>query len=608
MKNILKIIGIVLMGIILLVHHHFLFISNVQIAANYPLQSAVDLIFSILYILSFIFLILKTKNRKLGIVKNIFLAFLSLCLIISNAYIEAGSLNFVYQNFYSFIYNIFYFIMNYLFLRRVVIYLEDFITTHSFEFKKENKVIKYFENHPFLFSFITIICCWAIYILAFYPIILSPDPSFQIKQFFNVRTKYADYAILLDDSIFLTNHHPVLHTLLLGGCLYIGRTLISDNFGLFIYSLIQLLFLAFTLSYTIKYLKENNVKNKVCLIVLILYCFVPMFPLYSMSGVKDTIYTCFIILLVIQFDRILRKKENLINIKEILALLITSVGVTLFRNNGIYVIILSYLVLLFANKKYRQQILVVFIGVFSFYAIYSHVLLPSLKITDGSIRETLSIPFQQTARYVKYHAKDLSKEDIKSIDFVLKYKTLAKRYNPVLADPVKNGFNKYTTNKELISYFKVWFKGLLKHPFTYVEATLHNTYGYFSPQSTSWYIYYRYDTRITEDNLVDYHYNQFETLRKHLASFAQGYPYIPVIGFISNIGFNTWVLLGLTIYSFLKKRKEYIIVLTPLLVSLLICVASPVNTYFRYAMPFVFNMPFLVSLLITRFKNKETIF
>ena len=139
----------------------------------------------------------------------------------------------------------------------------------------------------------------------------------------------------------------------------------------------------------------------------------------------------------------------------------------------------------------------------------------------------------------------------------------------------------------------------------YIEATLNNIYGYFSPQSTNWYIYYKYDTRITEDKLVNYHYNNLSSLRLILSSFAQGFPYIPLIGLISNIGFNTWLLLGLTTYSIFKKKKEYLIVLSPLLISLLICVASPVNTYFRYAMPFIFIMPFIFTLIVTRLKNNE---
>lgn len=603
-KNIAKniVFGIIL-AIIIIYNQHILYIPNIELN-KYHLQLYVDIISDIALIIYICFIMIKTKNIELTKLKIFFIILLDIFLLISNVFINTGNLSYLYKNMWLILYNLIRFIAIYIVLKRSLIYFENFIKNHEFKLK-ENKIINLFLKHPFLFSFIAILICWSIYVIAFYPIILSPDPSFQIKQFFNVRTKYDDYAILLDNNVFLTNHHPVFHTMILGYSLKLGRFLLNDNFGLFIYTLTQLLVLAFTLSLTIKYLNENNVNKKIVFIVLLLYCFIPMFPLYAMSGVKDTYYTCFIILYVMKLDKIIRSKQEKLSYKEMIQLLLIMFAVCLFRNNGIYVLILSFPLILIYSKKYFQTLLVIFIGVLAFYGTYTKVLLPSLKITDGSIRETLSIPFQQTARYVKYYNKDLSKNDIKVIDKVLGYETLAKRYNPTISDPVKNEFNKYTTKKELLAYLKVWFKCFFKHPLVYIEATLNNIYGYFSPQSTNWYIYYKYDTRITEDKLVNYHYNNLSSLRLILSSFAQGFPYIPLIGLISNIGFNTWLLLGLTTYSIFKKKKEYLIVLSPLLISLLICVASPVNTYFRYAMPFIFIMPFIFTLIVTRLKNNE---
>ena len=603
-KNIAKnLVLSILLAIIIFYSQHILYIPNIELN-KYHLQLYVDIISDISLIIYICFIMIKTKNIELTKSKIFFIILLDIFLLISNVFINTGNLSYLYKNMWLILYNLIRFIAIYIVLKKSIIYFENFIKNHEFKLK-ENKIINLFLKHPFLFSFITILICWSIYVIAFYPIILSPDPSFQIKQFFNIRTKYADYAILLDNNIFLTNHHPVFHTMILGYSLKLGRFLLNDNFGLFVYSLTQLLVLAFTLSLTIKYLNENNVNKKIVFIVLLLYCFIPMFPLYAMSGVKDTYYTCFIILYVMKLDKIIRSKQEKLSYKEMIQLLLIMVAVCLFRNNGIYVLILSFPLILIYSKKYFQTLLVIFIGVLAFYGTYTKVLLPSLKITAGSIRETLSIPFQQTARYVKYYDKDLSKNDIKVIDKVLGYETLAKRYNPTISDPVKNEFNKYTTKKELLAYLKVWFKCFFKHPLVYIEATLNNIYGYFSPQSTNWYIYYKYDTRITEDKLVNYHYNNLSSLRLILSSFAQGFPYIPLIGLISNIGFNTWLLLGLTTYSIFKKKKEYLIVLSPLLISLLICVASPVNTYFRYAMPFIFIMPFIFTLIITRLKNNE---
>ena len=104
---------------------------------------------------------------------------------------------------------------------------------------KENKFTKMFDKHPFWFSLVFILLCWLIYIIAFYPAIMSPDPSFQILQFFGIDNKYSTYVNLIDKSVIITNHHPVIHTLLIGSCVKLGTSLFdSTNIGLFIYSII----------------------------------------------------------------------------------------------------------------------------------------------------------------------------------------------------------------------------------------------------------------------------------------------------------------------------------------------------------------------------------
>jgi outer membrane receptor protein involved in Fe transport len=60
---------------------------------------------------------------------------------------------------------------------------------------------------------------------------------------------------------------------------------------------------------------------------------------------------------------------------------------------------------------------------------------------------------------------------------------LKDRYDPTFADNVKNRFNKYATEDDLKAYFNVWLKGLVKHPVTYIESTLNNTFGYYYPNT-----------------------------------------------------------------------------------------------------------------------------
>ena len=66
-----------------------------------------------------------------------------------------------------------------------------------------------------------------------------------------------------------------------------------------------------------------------------------------------------------------------------------------------------------------ENIKKLFISLFSFSLVvisFNKVLVPYLGIADASIREVLSVPFQQTARLAKYHDEGITKKDKKVID------------------------------------------------------------------------------------------------------------------------------------------------------------------------------------------------
>ena len=114
--------------------------------------------------------------------------------------------------------------------------------------------------------------------------------------FFHIETKYLDYAVLLDPNVYITNHHPVLHTVLLGGLAKIGNLMGNVNIGIFIYSIIQIVIVVFTLALTIYYMRKLKTPSIIRIITLIIYALVPVFPLYAMSVVKDVIFNCLVII------------------------------------------------------------------------------------------------------------------------------------------------------------------------------------------------------------------------------------------------------------------------------------------------------------------------
>ena len=581
-----------------------LFLPYKKIYYGQSIFSIKLVILIIIFSCIFYFIFKKDKNNLNKCDKYLCL-FFSLCVLIGQSYRDISSLNILFKNF-MFLFTIIRFIGIYYLIINIYSLAKKLIIIYKNDFDiKENKFIRYFNKHPFLVSFIILCIFYSIYYIAFYPAVLSPDPSNQIKQAFNVPNKYTSYSIQINPNVHITNHHPVLHTMLLGWSIKLGRLLINDNFGLFIYTFFQGLFLTLTLCYTITYLKKKNISNKYLFLILILYIIMPCFSFYLVNTNKDTIYTTLIIWLIISLVEFIDNYKNKkIPLKNIILLFIILLFICLFRNNGIFLVLMIFPFALIYSKKNRKILTILTMSLFVIYYSYTNILLPKLGVTPTSIREVLSIPFQQTARLIKYKEEDITENDKIIISKILDYDKIKKKYKPTLSDPVKGTFNIYYTKSDLKSYFKVWVKGLIYHPYLYLNATLNNIYGYFDPGDTNWYIYSKYYNKICEDNLVNYHYNNLGPLRKFLSSYAEIYRVVPVLGLFVSIGFNVWLLIIMVVYLIKNKNYKYLIVLLPMIISLLFCVVGPANTYFRYAMPIIFPMPFMVVYLLN-IKNKE---
>ncbi len=471
---------------------------------------------------------------------------------------------------------------------------------------KEPKFLKrfknYYEKHPYKTTIIIILIAWLPYIISFYPNIMSSDPANQIKQYFGMDTRFSTGVNLINDNIKITNHHPAFHSFILGGCAKIGDAIGNINLGLFMFSCFQLFVLISALTYSLIYLKRLKIPFIYRFIVLIMYSLIPVFPLYAMSPVKDVFFGALLIFFIIELHRLITSNYNK---KDYIILGLLMLFTMLTRNNGVYILLFTILGTIIVIKEKRLALIITILSTLFVYVAHNKILLPKMNITSGSIREVLSVPFQQTARYVKYHSEELNEEEIAIIDKILNYETLGTRYKANLADYVKDEFNKDTTNEDLIKYLKVWFIHLFKHPMTYINATINTTYGYFYPNTSNWYVYHNYDKKL-ENVGLDYHFIKGLGIpRSILGNFGVIYPYIPILGSQVNIGFNVWVYMLLFTYLIVEKKKKFILLLIPAFTLLLTCVVGPVNTYFRYMVPIVFSLPLIIGLIYKETKTKK---
>lgn len=464
-----------------------------------------------------------------------------------------------------------------------------------------------YAKHSFMISFAGLFVCWLPNLLLSYPATMCIDVWNQMLQFFGVQK--------------FTTHHPPAHTVLAGLSEKAGQLFGSGNLGLFLYVLLQTLLFALIMAYMLETMRKLAAPVWLRTLTVIVAVVSPYYTQYIGMIIKDTIYSYFIVLFVIEIVyMIVLKQEYWMKKKHLLLLGISIIGSVLFRNNGKYVIypmiLLILIMLVIQNrKKAGTKVVLTAFAVLVLSAGAASGLQSAMvhhyQIEDGSIKEALSLPFQQTARYVRDHGDEVTKKEKKAIKAVLGYNKLAERYDPKISDPVKATYKEEATMDDLKNYFMVWIQQGLKHPVTYIEATMNQNYYLVYPLVENNTLY---DTTAPEktaakelaDELGIHEIPVIQKLDKWRTGFNKVLFSLPVFGLLASMAFFNLILIYLCYGAIRKRIPEMVMVLMPLLLSDAIIVLAPViKGHPRYAFPIIYAMP-LVFASFLFFKRKVT--
>lgn len=455
------------------------------------------------------------------------------------------------------------------------------------------KIICFYEQHPYLFVYLLFFIAYLPYIIASYPAIFWGDTAAQIEQGYNLPGATPNFLKLLNENVFLNQHYPVVHTLLLHVCLVTGNALFgSFNIGVFIYAIIQFIFMATIVAYIVNYFYSNNVPITVLLAFIAYYIFHPRINNHMFMVTKEIIYGGFTMLFVTSTFGLMKAepKDNII--KQTIILFIGGIGVCLFRNEGIIVVGATLVIAIVASIDRRKSFAAVLLGIMLVTQLLTRVVYPAFDITPGSRREMLSVPFQQTALYLNRHADEVTDEERKAISGVANYDTLSKCYEWNTADPAKSLFDDYCSNEQLKEYLKVWFLMFFKHPDTYFDATLHQIYGYYYPPAGFLYRvpYNDSEKLMTDANIrckvvgTDFHHPKF--LQKYRTLYEKGFELlarIPPFILLTLSATYLWCLIILVFYYIRTRRKHSLIASIPLILQFLAMFAGPLGgNSFRY--------------------------
>lgn len=476
------------------------------------------------------------------------------------------------------------------------------------------------RQKPFSTAFLSLFIVYLPCAIASYPaFFIMGDTRIQIIQAYGelgiVGPEYLE-GHMLSDTVFLNTHHPPVHTLLVHLCLVIGNRLFhSANAGIFLYAALQWLCVLTAVSYVVKILVEKlRVPITYTFFVLLYYMISPIMQGYMFMVTKDILYGVFLLYFLISLYSLYLGEKNR---KLYAELFLSALGLLLFRNDARYILFLSFLIIAIFHKKFRYTALRFVIGVLCFSILYSAIL-SLCGVTRGSIREMLSIPFQQTARYVKYHEEEISKEQKQAIDNILDYPYLAIRYNGNLSDGVKSSYKEDASKEDLIRYFKVWFKMLGKHPETYIQATMNNYYSYFYPVvktlrnfsfETSSYCMDTTNEQIAPLGMCFYYPKSLETYRNAYEHIRDGAADFPPVSILMLPSAYTWTLILLFFYALRKKSKNTVaFLMIPCMIVLVCCLLGPCNGHFggRYLYPIILSMPLLLPMTVRLTHTSDT--
>lgn len=460
---------------------------------------------------------------------------------------------------------------------------------------------------------VIIFICWLPILLILYPGTLSNDTWGQLNQVIR----------LFDGGINdLSDHHPIFSTFVISlGLMPIAKITGDWQIAFFVFVLIQALLTALSFSAVICYAnKKLHIGSVTCVIIAAVYAFLYVYPQDVQVIGKDPLFAWVFILFMLYFIEAIRSNGDALNSKSFLwKLIVLSLLCCLLKKVAFYVIFASFLILVIFMKN-RKKLIIPLLAP----AILMFVLMPAImnfaNVRPGGKQEMFSLPFQMTARYVLDNPEDITAEEYAVIDTVLEIDTLAERYNPIFADPVK-GYYQRGTGADYIKYIGVFISQGLRHPVSYIKGAAamisgwFSTYPYFPTLDMDWHNQLVPELIPESVTVRTFSLQSADAYRDALYEIYYGLAYMlsPLALLMSNGLFASFIP-AFTFLASLRNNKKhkvkYILMYLPIFLSIILgCWLAPASVNAegtRYIMPVVYCLPLMILIGIASMKKEPS--
>ena len=390
-----------------------------------------------------------------------------------------------------------------------------------------------------LAAFVWLAGCYGIMFLLHYPGSFMYDTQ---RQVFQVAS--GNYEMF----------HPLAHTLLIRACLSLLGVLGSFEKCAAVYSLVQITLFAFCFSQVCASVRRMYGRKAACA-ALLFFGLYPSHMAFASNCTKDGLFSAFFALFfALCFEEVLR--GNLSARRRALRLAAGTLA-CLLRNNMIYAFAVWMIVLLLCGRRYRRLAVCTVAAIVLCLGANSGMQ-RATGARDGSKIEMLSVPILQLARARLERPDCFTQEEQALMDLVFvdalygSSTPLYERYEPTLADPVKNYLDEALVLEKFGDLARMWARVGMQCPDVYLDAFLNLALPSLYPYS-HYDVAQPYIETGLQPGVVTAPFGQppmsqpgrFKAIRDWMYEhiYSTGADDVPVIRYLFNTGFIFWLLL-----------------------------------------------------------------
>lgn len=450
----------------------------------------------------------------------------------------------------------------------------------------EDNFPKIYKWFPFI-TFILVSASSSLALLSYFPGILGYDSEWQTLQ---------AYGILP-----LSNHHPVLHTLIWNFFIALEWHGVPHPYGLVIYCIFQIIVVSFVCGLVVRSEIREGCRWPLVVITMLYYALYPALGVFSIQMTKDVLFSCAVILLILNLLKAGRGGK----VNPVFVFFLTVLS-SLLRNNFLPAGCVLVIVLFFMrkDKQMKKALIASLAGVIVSISVTSFVY-PACGVIKSESHEALSVPINQVAAVYVHKYSELTLPE----KFITEQYMSAGMYNPRLADTVKFTFNDELYDADRSAFWDLYLHLIRKYPEEFVDAFLTQNVQLWYPGAA---ITDRYSSRgyVETDNVM---ISAYPVTRTSMIPEMKGF-YDMVIDEIEHGGTATglpfslsipFVMLILSLYMAVKAHDKgftsAVLLSGALWATYLL---GPVSA-FRYMYPFFMLVPVFVIPVFSGKKKTE---